>query len=896
MNHPFDTNAFRFYLKFKDFNDVWYEIAEPIGFDGVNFAKKQKALGYARDTEYLDIDKLEFPNQSTNKINYTQVIDPLGNTSEFLDYGFDWWIHAINKKGFEAVVLFKITFNGVDFREFQANLMHENLTDYKTFIECDFEDNTKVANFKRTLDSKFNLFSDKDWGGNTIAPIQTFNYLRRSTAYLETSKLKQSANFSQTVVQYGGDAHIFQPCLGVEESGIQNTLSSFLELEYIPDTADTTFVKQMINDRTVIKAKKRITNLKININDVNLGVFTSGFFTRTQLVVAYGTTPIDDWTTTTLFESTNVNFTVVNQSYEVIIPLLEIGQRVWIYFSNTNGNPIQTGTPISTVSINLTNSIKINLSAETKGLDIVIKAFRWIDMIKQASKFNQNIPVDAVLFESGGTHYDNVIYNKRMISRRVDFAYTTPKDILESLNEVNCDYELDNDKIFIGHETDFYKNVENGVFVVAPDINQTLPFNKKSAVNKFNLEYSGYEKDRTSLGTNQRVHDSIELRILNEKENYIDKKCNFIRDPLAKQKAVDLEIKQPTTETEDDNKYFIEQIISLAPSSFGNLIAVLAMRVINGNLEIINTDSNGDAQEDGVIIDYNSLGIGVGQTVSIIQGVNQGSYTVLEISQQGDKITLTPIGFTPSFSGDGLINLKYFYTGVAFQTRTNQGFSLIENISDTFSDLFYTPKRNIINYFSEKLANIMMYAKKNIVVAKPPTNENATTQLNTETSPVIEKADVLYPSLPNPLITGRIVNSTLVAEYEDVVNYLASYKVNRGFIRIIDFNNRVFRVFPDNEFLYNLKDNGLTLKEASEKFDTENLIITGTINNLFVNDAPYNLSGVANWWKFENEFIQLFDEKSRPLSNKYEFNLVILNGTTYSTKNELIEALLLLQS
>lgn len=894
MNHPFNTNSFRFYLKFTDFNDVWYEIAEPIGFDGVVFSKKQESLRYARSIEYLDIDKLEFPDQSTTKINYTQIVNPLGDTSDFLSYGFEWWMHALKNKGFEAVVLMKVTLNGVDFRTFQANLMHENLTDYKTFVECDFIDNTKVANFKRTIDSKFNLFADKDWGGNTITPIQTFNYLKRATALLQKSTLKQNVNFSQTVLQYGGDAHVFQPCLNVVDYEIENTLSTFLEIEYLYDTADTDVSRQMIQDRTVIKAKKRITNLKINLDNLNLGIFTSGFFTRNQLVVAYGNSPLDDWTPIQLFESTNVSFTLTNQSYEVIVPLLEIGQRVWIYFSSTNGNPIQAGTPISTVSINVTNTFKISLTAESKGLDQVIKAFRWVDMIKQASKFNQNIPVDAVLFENGGTHYENAIYNKRMISRRVDFGYTTPKDVMDSLNEVNCDYELDNDKIYIGHETDFYKNFENGAFLINPDINQTLPFNKKSAVNKMTFEYSGYEKDRTSIGTNQRVHDSIELRILNEKENFIDKKCKFIRDPLAKQKAIDLEIKQPTTETEDDNDYFIEQMTTLSPSSFGNLIAILMMRIVNGNLEIINTDSEGDVSD--APFNWNGLGIAVGNTVSIIQGVNQGNYTVSAITTEGNKITLTPILFTPTYEGNGFINLKYFYTNVAYQTRTNQGFSLIENISDTFSDLFYTPKRNVINYFGEKLANIMIYAKKNIVVAKPPTNETATTQLTTESVPVIEKADILYSSLPNPLITGRIINTSLVAEYEDVVNYLESYKVNRGFIRIHDLNGRVFRVFPDNEFAYTLSDNGLVLKEASEKFESENLTITGTINNLLVNDAPYNLSGVADWWKFENDFIQLFDEKSRPLSNKYDFNLVILNGVQFETKNELIDALLLLQS
>ena len=63
---------------------------------------------------------------------------------------------------------------------------------------------------------------------------------------------------------------------------------------------------------------------------------------------------------------------------------------------------------------------------------------------------------------------------------------------------------------------------------------------------------------------------------------------------------------------------------------------------------------------------------------------------------------------------------------------------------------------------------------------------------------------------------------------------------------------------------------------------------------LTVNDAVYDLSGVSEWWKFENDYIKLYDNKNRPLSNFYKFNLVNLNGIVYNSKNELITALLAL--
>ena len=886
MNHPFDVNSFKFYLKFQDLNDVWYQISEPIGFDGVAFSKEQESGKYNRSIEYLDIDKLEFPDAQTILSVTEQVIDPYGNTSNHLDFGLHWWLRAFELKGFEAVVLFKVTKDNIDFRLFQADLKGDELSDFRTYVQCGFIDNTKVANFKRTKESKFNVFADKDWNGNTITPITTFNYLRRATSFQEKSLLNQPANFNVNVVQFGGDAHVFQPCLNIAESEIPTTLTSFLEIEYLPDTGDVNQSKQLIQDRTVIRARKRISNLVVDITDVNLSFLTTGFFTRNQLVVAYGNTPIDDWTPIQLFESTNTSFNLTNQSYQVVIPNLEIGQRVWIYFSSTNGNPIQNPTPLSSVSLNINNAIKISLKANTLALDQVISVFRWIDFIKQASKFNQNIPVNASLFDVGGKHYQNAIYNKRMMTRRTDFLYTTPKEVFESLQEVNCDAEIDNDEIFIGHETDFYKDVEIGVFEEIPQENQNISYNDKSMINKMTYEYN-YEKDRNTIGTSKSVHNLIELRILNEKENYIGIKNKLIRDPLAKQKAFDLELRQPTTETDDDNNIFIENMVELAPNSFGNLKAFLAMRVVAGNLEILNIDSLGDAQE--IPFNWFSLGLGVGLSVSIIAGVNIGTYSVLFISEDGNLIRLQPTIGVPTFSGDGFINMQYFYTGVAFQTRTNQGFSLIENVSDTFSDLAYTPKRNIINYFSEKLGNVLMYAQKNIVVAQPPINEDCTTQLTTESVPVIEKADITYSSLATPLITGRTINSSMVGNYGDVVAYLQAYKVNRGYISIIVNNDKVVKVFPKN-FKYFLSENRIELKNAEEKFEPITLTITGTIGNLYVSGSPRRI----DWWRFQNDFLQVFDEKSRPLSSKYEYNLVILNGVTYNSADELATALMLL--
>jgi hypothetical protein len=224
-----------------------------------------------------------------------------------------------------------------------------------------------------------------------------------------------------------------------------------------------------------------------------------------------------------------------------------------------------------------------------------------------------------------------------------------------------------------------------------------------------------------------------------------------------------------------------------------------------------------------------------------------------------------------------------------YQTRTDEGFSLVEGVSNKFGNLFYSLKRNM-NYLKERYAMCLMWSKRNIVIASFKSNGLVKTQLNTETIPTVENAEIEYDSLGNPLITSRIVNAELYATFEDVKNYLDAYNINRGFARIFDSRGRVWRVFMQ-KMNHEWSINKMTVK-AEEKFNTSYLKLDFIDDKLYVDDALYALSGVTNWYRFTNDFLQLFDQKSRPLSNKYKYNLVLLNGVIYDEKIDLEMALL----
>jgi len=287
-------------------------------------------------------------------------------------------------------------------------------------------------------------------------------------------------------------------------------------------------------------------------------------------------------------------------------------------------------------------------------------------------------------------------------------------------------------------------------------------------------------------------------------------------------------------------------------------------------------------------LNWNNIGLGVGRNFEIISGANVGNYTVFSINDIGTILTLTPIGVVTKVSGNYTIKMKHFYTNVLWQTRTNEGFSIAPT---GFSNLAYTIKRNI-KYWYYYLATALIYSKKDIKNSFFKNFGDLETQLNTETTPVIEKATILYNDLPNPIVEPITIKSKIVANYEDVLEYLENYRTKKGFIRLYTPTGRVLKVFP-KMFEYNLATNEANI-DGEKKFETEYLMLTYSNGILTVNDAQYDLSGVSNWWKFENDYIKLYDSKNIPLSNFYKYNFVNLNGIVYNSKNELITALLAL--
>mgnify|MGYP000119574694 CR=1 FL=1 len=875
-NNPLDTNAFSHYLRFISLGKTeLYQIAEPIGFDTANFVKQQEAKRYARSIEYGSIEKLTFVDAVGQYIETPQIINPQGDGSNFLDYGLQWLLSIYNDFGFESKVEYILEKNGVQFSNGMLDFTEKDITDGYTYISCKLIQKNKVADLKRRLDDKFNAFGTKNAKQETITPIATENLLMKGLLIGKKSSWDSPYAFNKDIYRTTNIYIRWNHCKEIVEDGISNTLT-FLNGINFNEIANAS-----PNDYKYLRAKKELFDIKIKINNFSwyqeiLG--TEGTGVQNKYIVRWGT---DD---SYLGEKILINEIVdrgQTRNYSlnetVDIPYLPAGAYVYIfietYYITFEGNLFVR---------NISPKYTIDITTNEKSIDQVIKACRWIDLIKQASLYSCGIPVNAPLFESSGIHYNNMVFNRRMISQNTDNFYCTPKNAFESIEEVNCDYEPNETEIFIGHQGDFYTNQEVAVFQIIPSEDFTIEENDRCSINKFSYEYKTFEQDRSSENTDLAIHTSTEWLIQNENvENKKEISIEFVRDPLSIQKVVDLELLQPTTSTQEDDKVYISNVIQLAPSSFNEFGRVLLCRIIDGNLEILNRTSDGSSD---VFINWLSLGFGVNATITITEGSNLGTYKVITLTRS--ILTLQPITATPTSQGDLFIRIKYFYTDVFWTTRTNEGFSV-----GTFPNQAYSIKRNM-KYFSEYFSSCLLYQKKDIINSYFKSNGTYQSQLNSETTPLIENANITYDSLSLPYITPKVYKLTCYAEFQDILNYLETYKTDKGFIRTFDSNGSVIKGFvQDLDHIWSENKLSLTLEE---KFETIYLVLTYLDGLLTVNDAVYDLSGVSEWWKFENDYIKLYDKNNIPLSNFYKYNLVNLNGLTFSTKEELITALLAL--
>lgn len=770
MNNPIETNAFRHFL---EVNGTQTEILEPIGFDASNFVVEQKKDGYARDIFYGN-------SEASLEFHYEYGINDLPTGLELI-------LEQENITGAESDVNYILQKNGVDFTIGQLDFASAE-TDYKSYFKCSVIQNNDRSIIKKREKIKVDLFAKEDLDKNIIEPINTSRLLLRAKPVNKVSdwSSKEVLNLSQI-----GSAFNCQVSIPISNNlvnyGIDSTLAPFDVFFKGLDVSQTQNNNYRFANR-LITAKNSLSNIKLKIKGLtvngttNLGIFSlnisrAKFTTDGDWIENVGTSiqPI----------SSTGSISITNQNFEIDIPDMTIGESLIIsmdcfYASSTLRSFNMRFNRFSCESVEI-------LATET-GIDSVIEVVRYIDLIRQTYKATAGFVVNAPKYDIGGKFYDNFCFSGKLIRQiKNEPFYSTISDVNESLIELNADAELTGNKtVSIGQYSDFYSNVKMGIYPMLPEASAKFTKNERYLINKFSFGYDKFEQDREEDNTIDAIHTDSEWFVPNDNSiNEKSVKVNYIRDAYFIESVRRRSTEKKTTSNNSDDDIFIVDGIELAPGQTNTITGVFTVQISNSQntFKILANDN----------FRWDLLGFQVGNTMTV--SYNNITYNLQVSAIESAIVTLAwpnPI----TFNGETYLSVTYPLTGVDLVIRTNEELDFTENIinSDNYANLRYSIKRNM-SYWFPYLATVGKFIPtKEIINSYFKSNGNAIIKFSYESESIKENASILISELSNlKILSQNIFETTIVIEFEDMVNLMAKIQTERGYIEVDDHSGNIVK-------------------------------------------------------------------------------------------------------
>ena len=193
-------------------------------------------------------------------------------------------------------------------------------------------------------------------------------------------------------------------------------------------------------------------------------------------------------------------------------------------------------------------------------------------------------------------------------------------------------------------------------------------------------------------------------------------------------------------------------------------------------------------------------------------------FTQSNVAQQYD---IKAIYANSTYLGNGIRSTKYQYTiddaFIPYTNRTNQGIDSIFNLNagDKYSNLRYSVARNIKNFWNSYLATCNLYWKDTTIKNTwYKNNGECTTSIG---GVILKEKDDILPS--NPIVTPFMYSNVTFKgiDFVDFINLQNAIRTQRGFIRFIDNNRRVVKLYP-TEVEYSLLEKAISHKYRFKLF------------------------------------------------------------------------------
>lgn len=869
----------KFYLQFNSDNYGTKQIDEPVGFDTCDFQLKQEDKRYARDISFAG-GEAELTFYDLRQHELEQIL--YYNST----FGFESKISLIIdfEEDSEDVV------GQIDFKESE--------TDGLTYFKCKIIQDSKQALLKRRKEIKVNLLSDKDLDGNPIDALIPIDILVKSKPIKKTSEWGLGSfndNLDARENEDGSRKRIcFNPATFLTEYDIQDSYSFFESKVQISFSGSNSDFNILGDGFKIISVKEKLKNVKINIPkfmfNINTDVDDGGDgYCEGGLVVKWGNN-IATANQNVFFDyhiDEHQNFNI-NEAFNFEIPFLNVGDNVWLYFYmyvRQSDSDIFPGSNPTFEAFTTIDDFSFSVDAFSETYNSVTPAFRLYDVMKYVIKSTSGMDIYSPKFQPSSDLYNQFLFNGNFLRNITDKPfYITLKDIEDSISEFNSDYEIQPDNsVFVGMYEDFYREEEIGFFNSTQFDSMTIGYNPRYTINEFIYKWKNYQsqKENTLDNTYDSVHGESQWLLKNiNVENKKEVSIGWIRDAFMieenRRKAL---TDSDNKATQDDDKLFIIDGVEIDVEEFKEVAVLLYQYDSTDNVLIVN---------NGGVFNWVALGLNVGDSFNIISTQNYGMHEVLEATNQIIKLQRISVGVSNT-EGEFIVEFIYELSGVGFMNWTKEGFSSIENINngDNYSNLRFSNKRNILNFWQPYLATANQYhSDKNISNTFYKNNPEAITVYNGDT---VKEADDFTPT--NQILTPVLYKDvTFICEYQDFVLLKNKIRTERGFIRFIDNVGIVKKGFPF-EVNYSNEEGRMVcqLEEKHEPYDMD--IRTTDIGYVLINNyiRVYDLL-----FRFENKKLLIFDEHEEPLFNPIDWNRVGINGVKASSINELKEWLNLL--
>jgi hypothetical protein len=863
----------KFYLIFQDQPNTRIQIDEPIQFSEVDFNLDQKENGMGRDVSL-----------SGGSVKFRFTIERNHRLEDLL--------YSMHRYGFESDVKIVIVLENE--QEFIGELDFATAeTNDFDYFECSVIIESTLQIFKRRSETKVDMFSVKDIDGNAITPLEPINMLLQAKSTVQISEWTQPSVFTDelqattAVISARDEFYQINPVQNLIASGIQDSYTFFTSKEHKASEFTDSFFK-------VITAQTSLKNVVVNISALNILLMTSASsgtasltgFSVFSLKVYKGIDFVNSEKTTILTSTltgADKSYSVNNQSFNISIGDIERGHSVWLWYDVKIHTPGSSSGLVSrfTLSVSLPKETKIRITTDSTAYNSITPTFRLIDLMKQVAKSISGLEVYAPRYDVGGQFYDTVLTNGKLLGGITNKPfYVSWDDIEKSINgEHNSDNEITLDgRVFVGIEDDFYTTEECGFF----DNTQFSGMNKKAnpiyCLNKFGLKYSKYQslKENAEPNSELTIHGESQLTPFNKKvENSKDVSIEWVRDAilLDVQQRLSTKVKDDETATQDDDTIFaIDTVVTTNDQQFTESTKLQH----TFSTTYLSLRSNGD-------VNFNVLGIKVGTAFNIaLPDPNNGNYTVQAITNTELQLVKTSPG-TISSANDGIRLTKYTYTinqaTIPLTNRTNQDFAYVLNLinPDKYSNLRYSVERNIRNYWNRFLATVNLYHKttpiRNTYYKNNGACETGYAGLN-----IVEKEDFIPD---NPIVTPSMYEDVIFAnvDFSDFLDLQTQIRTKRGFIRTIDNNRRVLKLYPI-KMSYENKSRQLTLS-GQEKFEPAYLTISNENGIILVNNET-RLRKIRYSVEEGNKIV-LFDLERQRLYNPVFWDEVSINGAKPET-------------